>query len=57
MVCQEKKISNKTIKGYGSAASVPIELAVTDPLVTPVELLLNDLNIIWYLNRVVHQYV
>jgi len=39
-----------------SKPSAPEELTVPASLVTPVVLLLNDTNIIWYRNRFGHKY-
>ena len=41
----------------GLNSGAPERLAVPAPLVTPVMLLLNDMNIIWYGNSVEHQYI
>ena len=41
----------------GVTSGVPKRLAVPAPPVTPVMLMLNDMNIIWYENCVGHQYV
>ena len=51
-----KDRATRTLQKSGVNSGTQEGLAVPAPRVTPVVLLLNDTNIIWYRNRIGHQY-